>query len=69
MKTSSGVMEPFFHPRVNMEMYLKGFNGYRTMALGVYHVCEYTDCSFMNQCVLNSSKFDKSCPVYASMPR
>ena len=53
----------FFKPRYDKEKYEKGYKGYRTLILGVFHVCR-TECKFREDCFKNTAKYDRECPVY-----
>ena len=53
----------FFKPRYIKEKYEKGYKGYRTLVLGVFHVC-LCDCEFRDDCFKNTKKYDKECPEY-----
>jgi hypothetical protein len=53
----------FFKPRYIKEKYEKGYKGYRTLVLGVFHVC-LCDCEFRDECFKNTKKYDKECPEY-----
>ena len=53
----------FFKPRYDKEKYEKGYKGYRTLVLGVFHVC-LCDCEFRDDCFKNTKKYDKECPEY-----
>lgn len=53
----------FFKPRYDKEKYEKGYKGYRTLILGVFHVCR-TECKFREDCFKNTAKYDKECPEY-----
>ncbi len=57
----------FFTPRVSPERYADGWEGYRTLVLGVFHVCTQGDCPFRSGCLDDSSAYDGSCPSYAGM--
>lgn len=54
----------FFSPRVVKDSYEAGWEGYRTLVLGVFHVCSL-ECVHKDKCLSHSSDFDYSCPVYA----
>lgn len=54
----------FFIPRVIRDQYNRGWAGYRTLVLGVFHVCTKTDCPVRENCLKDSSKYDALCPVY-----
>ena len=56
----------FFKPRYDKEKYEKGYKGYRTLILGVFHVCR-TECKFREDCFKNTAKYDRECPVYDSI--
>jgi hypothetical protein len=53
----------FFKPRYIKDKYEKGYKGYRTLVLGVFHVC-LCDCEFRDDCFKNTKKYDKECPEY-----
>lgn len=53
----------FFKPRYIKDKYEKGYKGYRTLVLGVFHVCR-TECKFREECFKNTAKYDRECPVY-----
>lgn len=53
----------FFKPRYIKDKYEKGYKGYRTLVLGVFHVC-LCDCEFRDECFKNTVKYDRECPVY-----
>ena len=53
----------FFKPRYTKEKYEKGYKGYRTLVLGVFHVC-LCDCEFRDDCFKNTKKYDRECPEY-----
>lgn len=53
----------FFTPRVNIEKYEKGWEGYRTLILGIFHVC-ILDCPYRKDCFQDTSKYDTNCPPY-----
>ena len=55
----------FFSPRVIPERYSRGWEGYRTLVLGVFHVCTIEDCPLRAECLADSSRFDSLCPQYA----
>lgn len=54
----------FFRPRVINDAYEAGWEGYRTLVLGVFHVCSL-ECVYKEECLAYSSDFDLTCPVYA----
>ena len=62
MKTQEG--QYFFKPRVFSDKYGKGWEGYRTLVLGVFHVCTYVDCPYRTECLSDTSKYDSQCPSY-----
>ena len=53
----------FFKPRYIKDKYEKGYKGYRTLVLGVFHVC-LCDCEFREECFKNTAKYDRECPEY-----
>lgn len=53
----------FFKPRYIKDKYEKGYKGYRTLVLGVFHVC-LCDCEFRDDCFKNTKKYDRECPEY-----
>ena len=53
----------FFKPRYIKDKYEKGYKGYKTLVLGVFHVCR-TECKFREECFKNTAKYDRECPVY-----
>lgn len=53
----------FFKPRYIKDKYEKGYKGYRTLVLGVFHVC-LCDCKFKDECFKNTAKYDRECPEY-----
>ncbi len=57
----------FFTPRCYPESYSQGWEGYRTLVLGVFHVCTEGDCPFRSECLSESSRYDVSCPIYKGM--
>ena len=54
----------FFIPRVIRDKYALGWEGYKTLVLGVFHVCTKSDCPVRENCLKDSSKYDTLCPVY-----
>ncbi len=54
----------FFLPRVIPERYSRGWEGYRTLVLGVFHVCTIECCPLRAECLADSSRFDSLCPQY-----
>lgn len=57
----------FFRPRLCRERYERGWEGYRTLVLGVFFVCEREDCPFRDECLRNTAQIDEKCPAYAGM--
>lgn len=57
----------FFIPRCYPESYSRGWEGYRTLVLGVFHVCTENGCPFRAECLSDSSHYDESCPAYKGM--
>ena len=57
----------FFSPRVIPERYSRGWEGYRTLVLGVFHVCTIEDCPLRAEYLADSSRFDSLCPQYEGM--
>ena len=53
----------FFKPRYIKDKYEKGYKGYKTLVLGVFHVC-LCDCKFRDECFKNTAKYDRECPEY-----
>ena len=53
----------FFKPRYIKDKYEKGYKGYRTLVLGVFHVC-LCECEFREECFKNTAKYDIECPEY-----
>lgn len=53
----------FFKPRYIKDKYEKGYKGYRTLVLGVFHVC-LCECEFREECFKNTAKYDRECPEY-----
>lgn len=53
----------FFKPRYIKDKYEKGYKGYKTLVLGVFHVC-LCDCKFRDECFKNTVKYDRECPEY-----
>ena len=58
----------FFLPRIGMH-YLDGWNGYRTLVLGVHHICSEWNCPFQGKCMNTEgvSEMDDACPVYTDL--
>ena len=54
----------FFTPRVVKDAYEAGWEGYRTLLLGVFHLCSL-ECGYKERCLANSSELNYLCPVYA----
>lgn len=54
----------FFKPRIGKD-YEKGFNGYRTMVVGVHLICEY-ECEHIDRCCSLDGvrEMDNQCPCY-----
>ena len=57
----------FFRPRLCRERYERGWEGYKTLVLGVFFVCEREDCPFRDECLRNTAQIDEKCPAYAGM--
>lgn len=57
----------FFQPRIGQH-YQEGFNGYRTLVLGVKHHCILKHCQFYEDCVMqrNCASYDTKCPTYGN---
>lgn len=55
----------FFEPRIG-KYYTKGYNGYRTLVIGDYHVC-LRDCPHKSKCCTTEGvkEMDMNCPCYA----
>lgn len=55
----------FFKPRIG-EYYADGFNGYRTLVVGVHLMCEEEECIYKELCQspIFVVKMDNECPCY-----
>ena len=55
----------FFQPRIGQH-YQEGFEGYKTLVLGVKHHCTLRHCRYFADCVMyrNCAQYDAICPAY-----
>lgn len=67
MMGANGGSSLFFRPRLCRERYEQGWEGYRTLALGAFFVCEREKCPFREACLRDTAQFDVKCPDYAGM--